>query len=484
MPELNRRLTLSDASFLYVEKPHQPMHVGSCLIYDGYLSAETLIQALRDRLRLLPRYRQKVVFPPFGIAHPTWEDDPDFDVARHVQEVILPAPGDDAVLSVVGGELYAPPLDRTRPLWQAFVLQGRADGHTAVLWKIHHCMVDGISMIDQMLALHDLAADAEPPPPVTPWQPRPLPDPLTQLQEAVREQLTAAAARWTDAAFQAFRPPVLALPPQAPPTTPLAAAPSLTQPAPATPFNGPLSTRRQFAWAEFPFSEIRAIRAALGGTINDVVLAVVAGALGRYLRAHGVATADLVLWAICPVSLRRPDERGQLGNRVSVMVVPLYVGIDDPVARLAAERQVVEQLKQQDQAGQFAALAEMGNAIPPAWQALAAQAEPAVTLINTASSNVPGPQIPLYLAGRRLLQWCGLAPLGARMGLFTGIVSYNQVLTLSATVDPLLVPDVWTYAAFLTDAFVELRDAAGDPPAGDARGASSLSARSPQSVIP
>ena len=163
------------------------------------------------------------------------------------------------------------------------------------------------------------------------------------------------------------------------------------------------------------------------------------------------------------MSLRRPDERGQLGNRVSVMIVPLYVDEQDPVARLAAERRAVEQLKREDQAGRFAAMAEMGNAIPPAWQALAAQADPPVTLINTASSNVPGPQIPLYLAGRRLLRWAGLAPLGARMGLFTGIVSYNQTLTLSATVDPVLVPDVWTYAAFLEEAFAELRDAAARP---------------------
>jgi len=202
---------------------------------------------------------------------------------------------------------------------------------------------------------------------------------------------------------------------------------------------------------------------------------VVAGALGRYLRGRGYRTEGVTLWAICPVSLRRPDERGALGNRVSVMVVPLYVGIDDPVARLAAERAAVEQLKAQDQAGAFFEMSQMGNAIPPAWQALAAQIDPPFTLINTASSNVPGPQIPLYLRGRALLGWCGLAPLGARMGLFNGIISYNQQLAISATVDPALVPDVWTYVECLRDSFAELRAAAAlmlEAPAGSAAGRS------------
>ena len=459
--ELNRRLTITDASFLYVEKPNQPMHVGSCLIYEGELSADELIQILRDRMHLMPRYRQKVVFPPFGVAHPTWEDDPEFDVANHVTETTLPPPADDRVLSEVGGQRYAPMVDRNRPLWQAHVFRGRADGNTAVVWKIHHCMVDGVSMIDLMMVLHELTRDAAPPPPPTQaWQPRPIPDPLMQMQEAVRDRMTEAAQRWTDAAFRWLRPAEIAEQQRWTAAAVRSTPPTPLQPAPRTPFNAPLSTQRQFAWAEFSFTEIRAIRSALGGTINDVVLTVVAGALGRYLRAHGYPTEGVVLSAICPVSLRRAEERGALGNRVSVMVVPLYVGMTDPAARLAAERQAVDRLKEQDQAGTFAAMTEMGNVIPPAWQALAAQADLPVTLVNTASSNVPGPQIPLYLAGRKLLRWRGLAPLGATMGLFNGIVSYNGTLAISATVDPLLVPDVWSYTEFLKESFTELREAA------------------------
>jgi len=465
--ELNRRLSISDASFLYVEKPNAPMHVGSCLIYDGHVSGDALTRVVRERIHLMPRYRQKVVFPPFAIAHPTWEDDPDFDVSRHVREVTLPAPGDDRVLSEIGGHAYAPPLDRNRPLWQAIVFQGRADGNTAVVWKIHHAMVDGVSMVDLMMVLHDLKPDAPPPPaPGRPWQPRPIPDPVTQMQDAMRDQLTEAAARWTEQAFRWMRPQAPGR--SAPRMTPAAAGPPAMLPPPRVPFNAPLSTRRQFAWAEFPFAEIRAIRQALGGTINDVVLAVVAGALGRYLRARGFPTEGVTLWAICPVSLRRPDERGALGNRVSVMVVPLYVGLDDPRARLAAERKAVEELKAQDQAGAFFEMTELGNAIPPAWQALAAQVDPPFTLINTASSNVPGPQIPLYLDGHTLRRWCGLAPLGAGMGLFNGIISYNQTLAISATVDPVLVPDVWSYAGCLTEAFAELRAAAAQATAAAA----------------
>jgi diacylglycerol O-acyltransferase len=456
--ELNRRLTITDASFLYAEKPNAPLHVGSYLLYEGHLSADELIRAVRDRIHLMPRYRQKVVTPPFALAHPTWEDDPDFDVARHVTETMLSPPADDQAVSEVGGQEYAPPLDRNRPLWRAILLHGRQDGNTAVVWKIHHAMVDGVSMIDLMMVLHDLQRTAAPPrPPAEAWEPRPIPDAMAQIQEAMRDRLTEAAQRWTDATFEWLRP-IEAAGRQRRLSTALA-GPAPSWPPPRTPFNAPLSPRRQFAWAAFPFSEIRTIRASLGGTINDIVLAVVAGALGRYLRAHAYPTDGVVLWAICPVSLRRPDERGALGNRVSVMVVPLYVGMTDPVARLAAERQVVARLKEQDQAGAFYAMTEMGNAIPPAWQALAAQVDPPVTMIHTASSNIPGPQIPLYLAGHKLLRWAGLAPLGSTMGLFNGIVSYNQTLTISATVDPALVPDVWSYVELLKESFAELRDA-------------------------
>jgi diacylglycerol O-acyltransferase / wax synthase len=465
--ELNRRFTTADASFLYVERPGQPMHAGGCLVYEGRLTREELLRVVDERLDELPRYRQRPVFSPFNVAHPTWEDDSEFDLARHVDEMMLPAPGDDVTLSEVGGDRYAELLDRHHPLWQLIVVHGRSDGNTAVLWKLHHALADGVSGVDAALVIHDLKRQGETRRGSAPWTPRPVPDPMTLLEEAVRDRLTLAAEQWTDTAFRWMRPAESVRRDRVLVDAIASTAPALLGPVPRTPFNAPISPRRQFAWAQLPFGEIRAIRSALGGTINDVVLAVVAGALGEYLRAHGYPTDGVELRTMCPVSMRGADERGTLGNLVSMMLVPLYVGIADPVERLAAERRVMERLKAEDQAGRLYAMTGLANVLPPVWQALAAQLDVTSTPLNTVTSNVPGPQIPLYLAGHQLLHWYPIGPLGRNLGLFNAILSYNQTLTITATVDPALMPDAWRYVSLLRKAFDELQQAARD--ADDAR---------------
>jgi WS/DGAT/MGAT family acyltransferase len=461
--QLTRRLTTLDASFLYSEKPNMPTHIGSIGVYEGHLSREDVVRVMEQRMHLLPRYRQKAVFPPFGVAHPTWEDDPNFDVRNHVEEVTLPPPGDDQVLSEVGGRVFAPPLPRDRPLWKLVLIQGRADGNTALASLVSHAMVDGVSGVDLTLVMHDLTPDAAPPaPPAQPWQPAPLPDQLTLLEDAVRDSLVEAARRWTNQTFEPLRPRETAERTRRIMGAITASMPQMLQPAPRMPFNGPISGERSFAWASFSFAEVRAIRSVLGGTMNDVVLAVIAGALGRYLRAHNVPTAGVELRTMCPVSMRRSDERGQLGNLVSVMIAPLYVGIDDPVERLRAERTAMERLKEADQAGGFYAMTQQGDTVPPAVQAFFAGFDvPDQTFLNTVTTNVPGPQIPLYMDGRKLLAILPVSSLlGPGIGLFHAIVSYNQVLSIGANVEPRLVPDPWFYADCLKESFAELREAA------------------------
>jgi WS/DGAT/MGAT family acyltransferase len=458
---LNRRLTSQDASFLYVEKPNQAMHVGSCMIYEGEVSAADLMRAIEQRLPQIPRYRQKAVFSPYGIAHPTWEDDPHFSLRNHVRELTLPTGADERTLSQVGGEVYAPVLDRNHPLWELVVLRGMADGTTPVIWRVHHAMVDGVSGVDLTLVLHDLKPEGEDGPVVPDtWQPRALPDQLSLMEDAVRDQLVQAAQQWSDAAFQWLRPAETAARNQRVTAAMASTMPTMMRPAPRTPFNGPISTRREFAWTELPFAEVRGIRSALGGTVNDVVLTVISGGLGGYLRQRGVSTNGVELRAMCPVSMRRPDERGALGNLVSMMLAPLYVGMDDPVERLHAVRREMDRLKEADQAGALYELTQMSNLIPPAWQALGSSFDVQNTMFNTVCTNVPGPQVPLYLAGRKLLRWYPLGPLASNIGLFNAILSYNQVLTIGATVDPTQVPDAWAYAGFLRESFEELRDAA------------------------
>jgi WS/DGAT/MGAT family acyltransferase len=322
-------------------------------------------------------------------------------------------------------------------------------------------MIDGMSGVDLTMVLHDLTPDAEPPaPPATPWQPRPLPDPITLLQDAVRDRLTEAAQSFTDSAFGLLRPTEMSARARQLTGAVSTALPSLLKPAPRTPFNAPLSTERRFAWHGLPFADIRAIRSALGGTVNDVVLAILSGALGRYLRARGLPTEGVELRAMCPVSMRRPDERGALGNLVSIMIAPLYVGITDPIARLTAERQAMERLKSEDQAGGLYSLQQLMNGVPAAWQALAGAITIPQTLFNTVSTNVPGPQIPLYLGGRRLLNWIPLGICSTDVGLFVAILTYDRRLTFGLTFDPALIADGWEIADHLRLAFAELRSAA------------------------
>jgi len=456
------RLSALDASFLYQEKPNEPMHVASCTVYDGHISREETMELLLSRMHLMPRYRQKVVFPPFGLAHPTWEDDPDFDIRHQVDEATIPPPADDRALAEVVGRLHEIALDRRRPLWKLIVLQGRPDGSTAILWKIHHCMVDGVSGVQLTVVPHDLRPDGLPPaPPATAWEPRPLPDPLTLLQDAVREQLIEAAERWTDESFRLLRPEELDQRVRRLVDAATTAMPAVLQPAPRVPFSGPLSGERRAVWAQFSFAEVRAIKSVLGGTVNDLALAVIAGGLGRYLRAHGYPTDGVELRAMCPVSMRRPDQGGALGNLVSMMIAPLYVGITGPVERLAAQRAAMDRLKSQDQAGGLYALRNLANGIPPSWQALAAQLTQPDPAVNTVCTNTPGPQIPLFLAGRKMVAWYPIGPLGGGIALFNSILTYDQRLIIGATLDAKLIPDGWFYAACLEESFAELRAAAG-----------------------
>ena len=251
--------------------------------------------------------------------------------------------------------------------------------------------------------------------------------------------------------------------------------PMAVRPLSPTPFNKPIHAKRDVAWVELDLAETRAVRKKLGGTVNDLVLTVIAGALGRYLRAHGYRTEGLELRAQCPVSMRRSEERGALGNRVTSLIVPLYVGIADPVERLAAERAAMDRLKEEDQAGRLYALGELADRIPPAWQAFFGrwQGDPGqAVLVHTVASNVPGPQVPLYLKGHRLRAVRLNGPLGGAVGLFNAIFSYNQTLAICALVDPTLLPDPWFYVDCLTASFEELRDAAAAHEGGGAgRGA-------------
>lgn len=456
-----RRLTALEASFLYREQPCQPMHIGGCGVYEGHIPRQTLVRLLQDRLHLLPRYRQKVVAAPFGIAHPSWEDDPDFDLSHHIEERTLPEPGDDRVLSSVGGRVFAHPLDRAHPLWKLILLRGRHDGNTAIIAKIHYAMVEGVAGTALTTVLHDVRPDT-PPTPSSDWKPDPIPDFLAQLQNALRDTLTTTTKLMVDQGLRLWSGLRADSTPQHQLGTAADVLSPFLRPVSCLPFNGHLSDARQFAWTELAFPEIRAIRSALGGTVNAVVLTIISGGLGSYLRAKGHKLESLELRLACPVMFRRqsdPHEGEIKAPFVSTLIVPLYPGIADPVQRFAAEHRALEELKTHRQAHALAELQTLSHFLPPAVQALSQQFGLPNSVADTVSLNVPGPQIPLYLAGHKRLALYPIGPLSANIGLFHVTSSYNHRLTIGVTVDPHLMPDVWHYTDCLHGAFRELQEA-------------------------
>lgn len=483
----SKRLSAHDSVFLSWERPEQPMHVAECMVYDGDITAADMVRMIRERMHLLPRYRQKVVPAPFGVAHPTWEDDAGFDVANHVDERTLPAPGDDRVLSRVCGELYCGLLERDRPLWHLTVLHGYQSGGTVIFLKLHHAMVDGVSSVELIEVLHSTERGAAPPPPpATTWQPRPVGGRLERLRHVVADQAatTLDGVREMSDLIRPGAIGALAQRMQALARAALDTAPLLVRPLPPTPFNAPIHPARDFAWVELPMAEVRSVRAALGGTINDLVLAILSGGLARYMRRHGFEPDGRELQAMCPVSVRRQDQSGEMGNLVSMVVPPLYVGISDAAARLEAERAAMVELKRRQQAvGIYEVIAAANYWPAPLWRLVWKLWPRTYFPFHITSTNVPGPRRPLFLGDHELLHWYPFGVQWTNNALFLCTLSYREYLTLGPVSDPEVIPDVWEFAEDLRAAYEELRAAAGVPapvPAHDGgrRGAARAPARS------
>jgi WS/DGAT/MGAT family acyltransferase len=458
-------MSAEDAWFLYFEKPDAPLHIGSVAIFDGDIPLDEIRSSVDARMHLIPRYRQRAVIPPLYAAHPTWEDDPQFSIERHVREATVPAPGSEAQLLELASDLFAPMLPRDRPLWDITVIRGIAGGRTAYLSRVHHCLVDGVSGIELLLAVLDLTPNPEPtPPPTQPWQPHRLADPLQAWTEAMFDQFETGVRAWREFQETAVDPRaqfrrMTELTHALEVAMPLA----FRQPRPA-PWNKPISGRRRAAWTSMSFAEVRAIRGALGGTVNDVMLTLLGGALGRYLRAHGTSTEGQTLRLQIPVNVRNEHEQGALGNRVSMMLPEIPVGIDDPVARLGVVREEMERLKQQEQAKAFESLMSLSANLPAAYHALAGMGGVPRGAMNLVCTNVPGPLIPLYSVGRRMLAHYPMVPLAGDLGIGVGITSFDKALYVGIMSDPTIIDDVEAIARGFASEFDDLRRIAGVAP--------------------
>ena len=431
------RLSPLDASFLYFERPMQRLHVGCVALLDGPLAFPAFVDTVGKRLAAIPRYRQRPVRPLLDLDWPRWEDDPHFDVVRHFKHVGAPPPGGPAELHEVVDSIFATPLNDQHPLWENYLIDGLADGRTAILCKIHHSMIDGVSGTQVLEAMSDerparamngIATGTFAPAPGRPSLLRTLTSPRALLGRA--RDAVAAAATLTPMVFERIS---------------------------ELPFNGRLTDARRIVWASFPLDDFLAMRGADGCKVNDVVLAVITGALRRYVQARGVDPEGLRVRTLVPVSVRRPEDHMSLGNLVSSMFPMLPIGIADPVERLRTLAAEMRNLKEQGQAQASGLVMSVLGSMPAPVGALLGRLLPERAFINTVCTNVPGPREVCHLAGRRIVEIHPMIPLFQNMGVEFAILSYAGQLSISAAVDPTLVPDADTIPAHLAASADELR---------------------------
>ncbi len=459
-PTLRQRMTAADASFLYFERPTAPLHIGSTLVIDGDVSREEVLTHIASRLHRIPRYRQVAAFDAFNLGHPRWEDDDRFDLHRHIEEVTMPEGSSMEEIFAVIAEIFAPILPRDRPLWKMIILHGLPGGRTGIITLIHHCMVDGVSGMELLTVITDFEADAPAETP-QPFNPEPRPDATRRSIDAYIETVESNFAQQADQLRLFFDSKRQQSEQRAVFGAMTAAMPQMTRPAPATPFNRPVGGKRSYAVIPMSFAEIRGVRSAIGGTINDVVLTALSGGIGAYLRSHGHPTEGVELRGMVPVNVRSETDKSALGNQVSMFIAPLPIGILDAHERHLAVVNGMNRLKEANQAGGFAVLARSQDQVPPLLQAMMGPLVPnAPSLLNMVCTNVPGPQIPLYFVGRKAEALWPLVPASMGMGLNVALTSYNGMLFWGIVADPDLVPDVGKVAEDIRAAFDELKTTA------------------------
>lgn len=438
-----QRLSPQDASFLHLEDDNSSMHIASTAIFEGPAPTQDELQAMvASKLPLVPRYRQKVRFVPFELGRPIWEDDPHFNLCYHVRHTALPAPGGQTQLRNLVGRVMSQMLDRTKPLWEMWVVEGLEDGHWALISKSHHAMVDGVSGTDLLAVMLDSSPD-----PVRPvaedWEPDAPASRTRLLADAVVERAVSPyemfrSARRVVRAPRQFATDVVAT------TKGVGSMLGVAVPTAPTSLNGPIGPHRRYSWARGSVSEVKGIRTALGGTLNDVVLAAISQGFRELLIARGENLEGRTVRSLVPVSVRRPGEKGTYNNRVSAMFAELPVGIADPVERLQAVTAQLARLKDSNQAVAGDVLTGLAGFAPPVLLSVGTRVafRAPQRNINTVTTNVPGPRIQLYAAGRKMLEAFPYVPLAGRVRIGIAIFSYLDTLNFGVTGDFDSTPDL------------------------------------------
>jgi diacylglycerol O-acyltransferase / wax synthase len=446
-----------DASFLEIEDAVSHMHIGNVAIFEGPPPRYAQLRAMiSGKLALVPRYRQIVRFIALRVGRPVWIDDPHFNLDYHLRRTGLPAPGGEGELRRLVGRLMSQQLDRGKPLWEMWVVEGLERRRWALVCKTHHCLIDGVSGTD----LFTVLLDSEPTPANrsgdAAWCPQAAPSDLELLGRA----LIASLASPYELA-RALRAPRQLARQGADAVRALAGMRSVIRPTPRSSLNGSVGPHRRWAWARAQLADVKLVRGALGGTVNDVVLACVTGGFRALLSARG-ESVERVLRTMVPVSVRAPGERGVYNNRVSAVFAELPVAVDSPVGRLDSIRDQMTGLKQSKQAVAGEVLTSLGGFAPPLLLALAERLGTRVPQhnVNTVATNVPGPQYPLYAAGRRMREAFPYVPLAGHVRVAVAIFSYDGALTFGVTGDYDTAPDIDVLCGGIERSLRELVDVA------------------------
>ena len=478
------RLSTQDATFIYGESQSGPLHTGSIGLFEGRIDFNALLGHFDERMHLVPRYRQRLVEVPLNLAHAMMEDDPEYSIDNHVHLHELPDAMSEADALAEMMRIHQKPLDFKRPLWELHVFQNLEGNRTALLSKVHHCLVDGVSGVELTKVLCDFRAEPDDiPQPPEPWVAARPSSLIQRFAEAVRDQIQSAVNSTINAAVEAVADPASV----AERARQLAQASRViaelaTRRIVATPWNAtPVTQDRIVAWTRHPFADFRAIRSTFGGSVNDVVLAILTEAAARYLQYHGYAVEGRQLCIGCPVNVRHKEETTSLGNRVSMMFPTAPAAPMDIVERLKLITEETERIKAAGSAQVLEAVMQLSDAIPPSMVGPAARA--ATTMMDVAgrlakwadwrprpdgfglpalgvnfiATNVPGVQVPLYVNGHVCLDTIPLVPLGATLGYGVAIVSYDRGLYFGMVADPRVMPDVALMKAFVDEVFAELK---------------------------
>ena len=473
------QLSSVDMSFLTNESASSHMHVGGILIFEGPPPAyDDLLDHIQGRLHLVPRFRQKLAHPPVQTGRPFWVDDPNFNLSYHVRHSALPAPGSEEQLRNTAARIFSQQLDRTKPLWELWLVQGLTRKRFALITKTHHALVDGVSGVDIATVLFDATPVPEPAEPDHDWVPDREPSSATLAAKGV-EGLLATPVRLVRRLEQVVQHPQATLRQVAEAVEGVGEIGwAFANPAPKVPLNSDIGSHRRFTWVRSDLGQMKRIKDQLGGTVNDVVLAVVAGAVRDWLHARGLRTEGLELRAQVPVSIRAQDERGQLGNRLAVMRAPLPVYIADPVRRLQAVTAAMRGLKQSKQALGAEVITRFNDFAPPTLLAQAARINFSTRLFNLVVTNVPGPQMPLYVLGRELEDIFPVGFLPPHQALFVAIMSYNGGVNFGLLADYDSMDDVDLIAGGIEGSILELVDVAEATRAASEREPASQPAKS------